>query len=108
MNKLRPYMASIAAALGISMPTKSLPFHLPFLTKVPKVGRYKRSRKSMVNRASSKCNEINPKTDKKRGHLNDILKTYKDDTARVCCRRCGKISVTNIRWPEREAKIAAA
>lgn len=100
---------AIAAALGIGTEIK-LPFHMPFAVRKEseQLGKGKRIQKSRINRTSWKCNEINPRTDKKRGHLNDIIQTLPNNTAQVRCRRCGHVSEVKIKWPEREAKAAAA
>lgn len=104
----RPYVKSIAAALGMEK-LIPLPFHMPFAVwkESEHLGKGKRIQKSRINRTSWKCNEINPRTDKKRGHLNDIIETFHyDNTAQVRCRRCGHVSEVKVKWPEREAAAA--
>lgn len=103
-NMFRPYVNAFAAMMGIAK-SIPLPFHRPYVVYEPNTGR-RRTSKSRINRGAWKCNEINPRTSKKRGHLNDIVQTYPDNTALVQCRRCQHRSRVKIHWPEREAKAA--
>ena len=88
---MRPYIGMIASMLGMSsanMPP--LPAHLPYVPYTADTGK-RRTAKSRVNRAAWKCNEKRPMSDKKRGHLYDIVQTTDyGKEARVKCRRCGK------------------
>jgi hypothetical protein len=97
MNKLRPYLGMIATMLGMDeAPQRPLPFHRPYVAFEERTGK-RRIQKSRVNRAHWKCNEINPKTDEKRGHLDDIIQTYLNGTANVKCRRCGRWSIIKVK-----------
>jgi DNA-directed RNA polymerase subunit RPC12/RpoP len=100
MNKLRPYIGMIASMLGMQIPAQPLPFHRPYVAFEERTGKGRRTQRSRVNRAHWKCNEINPRTDAKRGHLNDIIHTWyeKDQQmAYVRCRRCSTLSTIKVR-----------